>query len=205
MKTFGKTSRYQRTKTTTTPMTNIIGPTTVITMKRLYAMSRVMIYPTFPLCHLQRTRLLRHRLQGRHDRLARAALHVSDRPAQPVLHVRRKPRNRKRGRRPRKMSHRPRYRTKSCTTSCASVLNRTQVFITVFYVTRSVPFHFTLHAHFSHFTYQPIHFDVFLELASDIDVSSRGLKLRVRDFLDKQAIHFHGLDITTGRTKKRRR
>ncbi|KAI0755465.1 hypothetical protein BC629DRAFT_1553962 [Irpex lacteus] len=52
--------------------------------------------------------------------------------------------------------------------------------------------------------YEPVHFDVFLKLAGDTGVSDRGLKLRVRAFLDKQAIHFYGLVVSRSRTKKRR-
>ncbi|KIP12702.1 hypothetical protein PHLGIDRAFT_113305 [Phlebiopsis gigantea 11061_1 CR5-6] len=52
--------------------------------------------------------------------------------------------------------------------------------------------------------YEPVHFDVFLALAGSLNVPERGLKLRVRDFLDKQAIHFSGLDATKDRTKRRR-
>ena len=53
--------------------------------------------------------------------------------------------------------------------------------------------------------HQPIHFDVFFALVADIDTASRGLKLRVREFLDDQAIHFYGLVSTSDRTRKRRR
>ncbi|KAI0347519.1 hypothetical protein BDW22DRAFT_1351967 [Trametopsis cervina] len=38
--------------------------------------------------------------------------------------------------------------------------------------------------------YEPVNFDVFLKLATDPGVSTRGLEIRVKDFLDKQAIHF---------------
>lgn len=51
---------------------------------------------------------------------------------------------------------------------------------------------------------QPIHFDVFVQLAEATGAPARGLKLRVRDFLDAQAIHFYGHDATTARTKRRK-
>ncbi|KAK7695435.1 hypothetical protein QCA50_000071 [Cerrena zonata] len=51
--------------------------------------------------------------------------------------------------------------------------------------------------------YEPVHFDVFLQFALDFGIPTRGLKLRVRAFLDSQAIHFYGLEPSGRRTKKR--
>ncbi|EPT02715.1 hypothetical protein FOMPIDRAFT_89403 [Fomitopsis schrenkii] len=56
--------------------------------------------------------------------------------------------------------------------------------------------------------YEPIHFDVFMQLATDAElVPARKLgvaKSRVRAFLDKMAIHFYGADGLGGdRTRKR--
>jgi hypothetical protein len=33
---------------------------------------------------------------------------------------------------------------------------------------------------------QPIHFDIFLKIATDLGISTRGLKVRVREFLDRE-------------------
>ncbi|KAI0796610.1 hypothetical protein C8Q75DRAFT_741679 [Abortiporus biennis] len=51
--------------------------------------------------------------------------------------------------------------------------------------------------------YEPVHFEVFLQLALDLNVPSRKLKHRVKSFLDKQAVHFYGLAPSGGRTRKR--
>jgi len=51
--------------------------------------------------------------------------------------------------------------------------------------------------------YEPIHFDVFLQLAVEGSSSSGKLKLRLRSFLDKQAIHFYGAVPSTGRGRRR--
>ncbi|KAH9938594.1 uncharacterized protein B0H18DRAFT_20225 [Fomitopsis serialis] len=56
--------------------------------------------------------------------------------------------------------------------------------------------------------YEPVHFDVFVQLAMDaglIQTRKLGLmKTRIRTFLDKMAIHFHGADGPGGdRTRKR--
>ncbi|CAA7259892.1 unnamed protein product [Cyclocybe aegerita] len=42
--------------------------------------------------------------------------------------------------------------------------------------------------------YEPIHFDVFLELAQLYAPPSRQMKLQLQIFLDNQAIHFHGAE-----------
>ncbi|OCH87912.1 hypothetical protein OBBRIDRAFT_127131 [Obba rivulosa] len=52
--------------------------------------------------------------------------------------------------------------------------------------------------------YEPVPFEVFNKLALKAGFPSRGLELRVRSFLDEQAIHFHGTDVKRGRKKKRR-
>lgn len=55
--------------------------------------------------------------------------------------------------------------------------------------------------------YEPVHFDVFVQLATDLGLlQSRGLgqlKGRVRSFLDKQAIHFYTMDPSSNRTRTR--
>ncbi|KAI0938262.1 hypothetical protein AcV5_001091 [Taiwanofungus camphoratus] len=54
--------------------------------------------------------------------------------------------------------------------------------------------------------YEPVQFDVFVQLAVDLDLQNRGLgqlKGRVRDFLDKQAIHFYGENVSGSRTRRR--
>ncbi|RDB22532.1 hypothetical protein Hypma_010039 [Hypsizygus marmoreus] len=48
--------------------------------------------------------------------------------------------------------------------------------------------------------YEPIHFDVFLQLASEEPTYSGKLKARLRSFLDKQAVHFYGAE-PTGRAR----
>ncbi|OBZ76076.1 hypothetical protein A0H81_04012 [Grifola frondosa] len=54
--------------------------------------------------------------------------------------------------------------------------------------------------------YEPVHFDVFLQLALDLGMPARSLRLKVRSFLDRQAIHFYGADLNKkNRTKKRRK
>ncbi|GLB33948.1 hypothetical protein LshimejAT787_0108320 [Lyophyllum shimeji] len=51
--------------------------------------------------------------------------------------------------------------------------------------------------------YEPIHFDVFLQMALEGGSASGKLKLRLRSFLDKQAIHFYGAEPSTGRARRR--
>ncbi|KAI0053015.1 hypothetical protein FA95DRAFT_1552905, partial [Auriscalpium vulgare] len=50
--------------------------------------------------------------------------------------------------------------------------------------------------------YEPVDFNVFLALAETLNVSSRGLKLKVRAFLDEQAINFFGAELASTRTKR---
>ncbi|TBU32712.1 hypothetical protein BD311DRAFT_803422 [Dichomitus squalens] len=54
--------------------------------------------------------------------------------------------------------------------------------------------------------YEPIHFDVFMQLAAGVGVTDRKTKLRgkVRAFLDEKAIHFYGADPSKNRTKRAR-
>lgn len=42
--------------------------------------------------------------------------------------------------------------------------------------------------------YEPIHFDVFFQLATEQDLPSRGLRIKLRSLLDKLAINFYGAD-----------
>ncbi|KAF7352661.1 hypothetical protein MVEN_01231900 [Mycena venus] len=51
--------------------------------------------------------------------------------------------------------------------------------------------------------YEPINFDIFLKLATEDEATAR-LRLKLRLFLDKQAINFYGGEATS-RTRKRRR
>ncbi|TFY67718.1 hypothetical protein EVG20_g3846 [Dentipellis fragilis] len=51
--------------------------------------------------------------------------------------------------------------------------------------------------------YEPINFETFMTIAQGIASSSRGLKIKVRDFLDKQAINFYDSEASGSRTKKR--
>ncbi|KAF9464414.1 hypothetical protein BDZ94DRAFT_1321063 [Collybia nuda] len=44
--------------------------------------------------------------------------------------------------------------------------------------------------------YEPIHFDIFLKLASDKGINTGRFKTRLRAFLDKQAINFYGADFS---------
>ncbi|RDX55689.1 hypothetical protein OH76DRAFT_1478311 [Lentinus brumalis] len=54
--------------------------------------------------------------------------------------------------------------------------------------------------------YEPIHFDVFMKLATDLGIPAKrsGLKGKVRTFLDQKAIHFYGADPSKSRTKRTR-
>ncbi|KAI1796322.1 hypothetical protein LXA43DRAFT_1161378 [Ganoderma leucocontextum] len=54
--------------------------------------------------------------------------------------------------------------------------------------------------------YEPVHFDVFMQLAADAGVTEKKTKLKgkVRMFLDQKAIHFHGAEPTKSRTKRTR-
>ncbi|KAH9846975.1 hypothetical protein C2E23DRAFT_742884 [Lenzites betulinus] len=54
--------------------------------------------------------------------------------------------------------------------------------------------------------YEPIHFDVFLQMALDMGMSVKrtGLKAKVRTFLDQKAIHFYGADPSKSRTRRTR-
>lgn len=53
--------------------------------------------------------------------------------------------------------------------------------------------------------FEPIDFDTFFQIAETFNIPTRGLKIRVRNFLDSQAIHFYGYDPSGARTKKRGR
>ncbi|KAH9947241.1 hypothetical protein B0H21DRAFT_822003 [Amylocystis lapponica] len=52
--------------------------------------------------------------------------------------------------------------------------------------------------------YEPVLFDDFMQLAANTGLPGHGqkLKARVRDFLDKQAIHFYGAEPTKSRTRR---
>ncbi|KAI0750870.1 hypothetical protein C8Q80DRAFT_1268180 [Daedaleopsis nitida] len=52
--------------------------------------------------------------------------------------------------------------------------------------------------------YEPIHFEVFMKLATDMGIPAKrsGLKNKVRTFLDLKAIHFYGADPSKSRTKR---
>ncbi|KAI0335528.1 hypothetical protein GY45DRAFT_1350736 [Cubamyces sp. BRFM 1775] len=54
--------------------------------------------------------------------------------------------------------------------------------------------------------YEPIHFDVFLQIAVDLGIPAKrsGLKGKVRAFLDQKAIHFYGADPSKSRTRRAR-
>ncbi|KAI0650677.1 hypothetical protein C8Q79DRAFT_1006915 [Trametes meyenii] len=54
--------------------------------------------------------------------------------------------------------------------------------------------------------YEPIHFDVFLQMAIDLGMPTKrpGLKAKVRAFLDQKAIHFYGADPSKSRTRRTR-
>ncbi|RPD81040.1 hypothetical protein L226DRAFT_608344 [Lentinus tigrinus ALCF2SS1-7] len=54
--------------------------------------------------------------------------------------------------------------------------------------------------------YEPIHFDVFMKLATDLGIPAKrsGLKGKVRTFLDQKAIHFYGAEPSKSRTKRTR-
>ncbi|KAI0677485.1 hypothetical protein C8Q78DRAFT_1002906 [Trametes maxima] len=54
--------------------------------------------------------------------------------------------------------------------------------------------------------YEPIHFDVFLQMAIDLGMPAKrsGLKAKVRAFLDQKAIHFYGADPSKSRTRRTR-
>ncbi|KAI9000952.1 hypothetical protein BD414DRAFT_473149 [Trametes punicea] len=54
--------------------------------------------------------------------------------------------------------------------------------------------------------YEPIHFDVFLQMAVDLGIPAKrsGLKGKVRAFLDQKAIHFYGADLSKSRTRRTR-
>ncbi|KAI0776056.1 hypothetical protein BD413DRAFT_602559 [Trametes elegans] len=54
--------------------------------------------------------------------------------------------------------------------------------------------------------YEPIHFDVFLQIAVGLGIPAKrsGLKNKVRAFLDQQAIHFYGADPSKSRTRRTR-
>ncbi|KAL1944203.1 hypothetical protein VTO73DRAFT_3388 [Trametes versicolor] len=54
--------------------------------------------------------------------------------------------------------------------------------------------------------YEPIHFDVFLQMAIALGMPAKrsGLKNKVRAFLDQKAIHFYGADPSKSRTKRTR-
>ncbi|KAL7282457.1 hypothetical protein ACG7TL_003928 [Trametes sanguinea] len=54
--------------------------------------------------------------------------------------------------------------------------------------------------------YEPIHFDVFLQMAIDLGIPAKrsGLKGKVRAFLDQKAIHFYGADPSKSRTRRTR-
>ncbi|KAI0638248.1 hypothetical protein C8Q77DRAFT_1153914 [Trametes polyzona] len=55
--------------------------------------------------------------------------------------------------------------------------------------------------------YEPIHFDVFVQMAVDLGVPPKpqgALKTKVRAFLDQKAIHFYGADPSKSRTKRTR-
>ncbi|KZV77183.1 hypothetical protein PENSPDRAFT_746952 [Peniophora sp. CONT] len=50
--------------------------------------------------------------------------------------------------------------------------------------------------------YEPIHFDVFYQLALSLNISDRGLRVRVRAVLDKQVISHYGAEPGGKRTRK---
>ncbi|KAJ2967910.1 hypothetical protein NUW54_g13368 [Trametes sanguinea] len=54
--------------------------------------------------------------------------------------------------------------------------------------------------------YEPIHFDVFLQMAVDLGIPAKrsGLKGKVRAFLDQKAIHFYGAEPSKSRTRRTR-
>ncbi|KII94849.1 hypothetical protein PLICRDRAFT_693170 [Plicaturopsis crispa FD-325 SS-3] len=51
--------------------------------------------------------------------------------------------------------------------------------------------------------YEPIHYEVFAKIAVDQGLPSRGLKLKLRAFLDKEGINCHSVDPGGSRTRKR--
>ncbi|KAA1466318.1 hypothetical protein DENSPDRAFT_25295 [Dentipellis sp. KUC8613] len=59
------------------------------------------------------------------------------------------------------------------------------------------------HLHLRILRYEPISFETFMTIAQGIASSSRGLKIKVRDFLDKQAINFYDSEASGSRTRKR--
>ncbi|KAM5532277.1 hypothetical protein V8D89_014035 [Ganoderma adspersum] len=54
--------------------------------------------------------------------------------------------------------------------------------------------------------YEPVHFDIFMQLAADVGVTEKKTRLKgkVRTFLDQKAIHFYGAEPTKSRTKRTR-
>ncbi|KAI0352892.1 hypothetical protein OH77DRAFT_1522956 [Trametes cingulata] len=55
--------------------------------------------------------------------------------------------------------------------------------------------------------YEPIHFDVFLQMAVDLGIPEKpkaALRAKVRTFLDQKAIHFYGADPPKSRTRRTR-